>query len=300
MLIEKKIPLNRIIQNTWKNVLVVTVYSTIITVANQYYGQDYLKFPSTIPGIMGTALSLFLGFRTNSAYDRWWEARKIWGSIVNDSRTLARQAVTFLGSADHKNAEEIKTIVYRQICWCYSLAGTLRKQPLGKYFKEFLNEEEIAGISGNTNRPNALLQKQEVHLKKLQQQGEMHMFELMKMDETLRRLCDSMGKCERIKNTVFPTQYSFFIHFFIMVFIFILPFGMVDYAKYFTIPLTGLLAFIFLMIETIEVLLQDPFEDRSNDTPMTALSRTIEINLKQQLGEMDTPPAITPKQGVLM
>ena len=122
----------------------------------------------------------------------------------------------------------------------------------------------------------------------------------MQLDSTLTRLTDAMGKCERIKNTVFPSSYSLLVDILIYLWIIFLPFGLVDNIGYFLIPTTISLAFSFLVIDRVAIYMQDPFENQITDTPMTTLSRTIEINIKQELNEDDVPEPFQPKDGVLM
>ena len=269
-------------------------------------GVPDLPLPIALPALLGTLLSILLGFRTNSAYARWWEARKIWGAIVNDSRSWTRQVLSFLGvgGEGRSSPEEIaaleKELVYRQMAWNYALSRTLRRQEPWDDLAPFLSAHEIDDLRAQDNVPNALLQTQGDRLRKARARGDIDGFAFLNLDEMLTRLCDSMGKCERIKNTVFPTPYAYLVTLVAIGFYILLPFGLIAYLGWITIPATFLVGGIFFSIEALSTSLQDPFENRDSDTPTTALSRTIEINLRQQLGETDLPGKIAPEGGVLM
>lgn len=266
----------------------------------QYYDWHFLVFPLSIISIVGTALSLLLGFRTNSAYDRWWEARKSWGAIVNDSRTLIRQSISFIkAEPEHKNAL-VENITHLQIAWCYALCNTLRRDPVLVDANLHLTEQELDYVSRHDNIPNAILFLIQERITYAYDNQFLNPFFLQSLDETLSRLCDSMGQCERIKNTIFPTQYSFFVHLIIFLFTLILPMGLIDSLGRIAIPITFIISFMFFYVEGISYVMQSPFEGNHNDIPMKSLSRTIEINLLQLIGAPLIPDKILPKDGYVM
>ncbi|CAG4995257.1 hypothetical protein DYBT9275_01592 [Dyadobacter sp. CECT 9275] len=289
-----------ILRAIWPGLIAINTYAALVFYLYNYYNWHFLVFPISIISILGTALALLLGFRTNSAYDRWWEARKVWGAIVNDSRTLLRQSIAFAGINPLEKEEIIQNIAHLQIAWCYALANSLRKEAVLVYADLHLKPEELAFISGHSNVPNAILLLIEERITKLYHAGKLDPLFFQSIDDTIRRLCDAMGKCERIKNTVFPTQYSFFINLVIFIFTLILPMGLIDSIGRIAIPITFVISFLFLYVEWIAYTLQNPFEGVSNDIPMTSLSRTIEINLLQIIGEQQIPSPILPRSGVVM
>jgi len=306
MLTTYRMPFRLIISASWKEILGAVIYAAALYIADLYYDRQIIEIPPTLVGLLGTSIALFLGFRINSSYDRWWEARKIWGQIVNDSRTLLRQAIAFTGVREeallrHAPIQSYcEQIAKRQIAWCYALSRSLRGQDPLQDLPACLSPEIIASLRGKINVPNVLLQQHSRDIARLFQEGHIDGWQHQSLDRTVASLCDCMGKCERIKNTVFPTQYTLFLHIFILFFILLIPLTLTDVIGIYTIPLTGLMTFLFLMIESLEVLLQNPFENLPNDTPMTALSRTIEIDLRQQMGEAELPPKLQPVKGVLM
>lgn len=269
-----------------------------------YYGYAYLDIQAldikmSIATVLGFAVSLLLAFRTSSAYDRWWEARKIWGGIVNDSRTLVRQMINFTNPV--APIPEARQMAYYQIAWCRSLDKSLRKQNALEGMEGLLSAQEIQDLSEKSNKPNEILQLMNALLFRLRESGKIDAYQFVSIDQTIKHLCDHMGKAERIKNTVFPSQYQSYTHIGIIVFTVMLPYGMLFSTGPFVIVICIIVAFIFNMLDQIAAYLQDPFDNRASDIPMSTLARTIEINLREQLGETELPPPLKPdKRGVLM
>jgi putative membrane protein len=279
----------------WHRPLFWTFYCLIIVVLFKVLHVN-IGIPLAIPSILGTAISLFLGFRTNSAYQRWWEARKVWGEIVNNSRTLARQVLSF-GRGD---SDFTKRIIHRQIAWNWSLAYRLRDLGWSKETEDYLVANEIEKLKNVNHVSNIILLTQEKDLREIVWNGDIDDFDFRKIDATLKELCDSMGKCERIKSTVFPTQYSLFTLVFINTFLVLLPLGMVTSLGYFSIPIHIAVGFTFGMIQSIAESMQDPFENRPNDVPIFSICRTIERNLLEMAGLENLPESYESKDGVLM
>jgi len=303
MIVRKSIRLGAALRRSWKRTLFVAAYAASAVLLYQTAGA-VVTIPLAIPAMLGTAISILLGFRTNSAYGRWWEARKIWGAIVNDSRTFARQVTSLFLLPDGADSQTMtamqREMVYRQIAWNFVLARSLRRQDQFPDVEPTLTPEEIDLLRSQDNRPNALLQTQATRLRDALREGYLDPIRFLPIEDTLTRLCNHMGKCERIKNTVFPAHYSFFVSMIIWLFFLLLPLGLVEDLGWITAPVAFVIAIVFLMIEAMGAAMQDPFENYISDTPMLALSRTIEINLRQQLGETELPDKILPEDGVLM
>jgi putative membrane protein len=295
-----KLPFKVWVVHIWKPVTLVTLYSGLVYILFTKLGYEAIAIPLSIPTLLGTAISIFLGFRNNSAYDRWWEARKVWGAIVNDSRTLIRQAMGFISDDFSDKKAVIESIASKRSAWCYALKNSLRKLPIDPELEKHLTPEETMFLKGHDNIPNGILALEERQIASVFEQGAIDANRFVALDDTLRRLCDAMGKCERIKNTVFPVQYSYFARLSIYIFAALLPFGLVQAVGIFAIPITLFVVFIFFMLELVARFLQDPFENRPNDISMTAISRTIEINLLQLIGEDDVPEKIEDENNILM
>lgn len=283
--------------------MLIIIYMSLISIMDYFLAPtEVFHIPMVLISVPGTVIALLLGFRTNSAYDRWWEARIIWGAIVNDSRTWVRQLMTFINydSASSKEFAVIRKMSLRHIAWNYALARQLRLQDAMQGLQKFISKDELEQLRTKANGPNAILYQQGKDLKNLFANKLIDKFQLVHLDATLSRITDSMGKCERIKNTVFPSSYSLLVDQLIYLWIIFLPFGLIDSIGFVLIPATTSLAFAFLVVDRIAIYMQDPFENTATDTPMLALSRTIEINIKQELNQEDIPQPILAKNGVLM
>ncbi|PJE44594.1 MAG: hypothetical protein CUR32_03175 [Flavobacterium sp.] len=289
MLLNKKISVFTFLKQIRFDISAILIYAVVVGIADQYGFLSKIDIPIGVSAIIGTALSLLLAFRTAQAYERWWEARIIWGTIVNDSRTLIRQIKQFLPQSDTKIVEEF---AYRQIIWCHVLGETLRKLAYSKKVYDYVKEHKLS----KNNIPNTIINQHSEALSKL----DIGDLKQVQIDNTLSRLCDAMGKCERIKNTVFPKSYSLLVHFLIYVFATLLPFGLDDKYVILEIFLTALIPIIFIAIERTAIILQDPFENVTTDIPMTNLAITIEINIKELIGDKDLPIQEKPKSFYVM
>jgi putative membrane protein len=287
MLLKKRIPMKYVLGKIKVELALLLAYTTLFEIFHHYFINISVDVPIAIPTMIGTIISLLLAFKSNQAYDRWWEARIIWGSIVNESRTLVRQILTFYKDPDFSvEANEFKkNFTKRQIAWCYSLGQALRNKDAIKPIKNLISEEELRFVKNHQNIPNAILLLHARDLRIARKQKRFNTYQQVEIDNTLTRLCDAMGKCERIKNTIFPTTYSMYIRMTLCLFVLLLPFGLISLLSWFAIPLITIIGGTFFLIEKMAIHLQDPFENRPTDTPVTAISNTIEKNLMQMLNE---------------
>lgn len=289
MLLKNNIPLKYVFGKIKVEILLVTIYSLAINILYYQYDFTNMVIPISVPMVLGTVLSLLLAFRSNQAYDRWWEARTIWGAIVNDSRSLTRQVLSLMDatyqSEDLINFQE--RFVKRQAAWCHSLGQSLRKTDPLKGVDRLLSRRELNYVMRYDNVPAALLFLHGKDLKYAMEQGWINQYQQIALDQTITKLCDSMGKCERIKNTVFPATYSLYTHFTVIFFILLLPFALIDVLGFMEIPLVVAIASSFLLIEKMAINLQDPFENKPTDTPVTTIARNIEKDLRQMLHEQE-------------
>lgn len=282
MLLNKKISVWYFIREIKSQILFIGIFAVAIGLLDMLPWFRKISLPLNIPALLGTAVSLLLAFRTSQSYERWWEARTVWGAIVNDSRTFVRMILQFLPAGEDKI---IKDFAERQIIWTYALGESLRKQPFSDKVQQYLEKNNINGM----NIPNALLDAHSRQIKEIAASKGLTDFQQMQLNDMITRLCDSMGKCERLKNTVFPRSYSILVHILIYVFAAILPFGLDDSQLEVEIIVTFLVPIVFIMIEKTSIIMQDPFENRPVDTPVTSLAQTIEINIRQMIGEQNVP-----------
>ena len=285
MLLNKRISISHFLNTIKYDVLFLGSYATLVGYMDQYGFLAKISIPIAITGVFGTAVALLLGFRTNQAYERWWEARIIWGAIVNDSRTLIRQTISFYDRLDEQYLYNVQEMANRQIVWCYALGESLRNLPFSPNVAGYIKFEDIS----DQNVPNAILLKHSQALTDARSEKTVNEFQQIQLDSTIARLCDSMGKCERIKNTIFPKAHSLLIHLIIYVFATMLPFGLDDKNVAVEIAITFFIPIIFVAIEKTSILMQDPFENQPMDTPVTDLATTIEINLKQMINSEEVP-----------
>ena len=285
MLLNKRIPVSYILNNVKYDLIIVLSVSLSALYVTDRYEELLPEMPLTIPAFIGTAISILLSFKLSQSYDRWWEARKIWGAIVNDSRSFVIQLQSLTSKG---NEEKIKKMAFRQIAWCYSLGQSLRELNPTDNLDGLISEEDLIEIKKHKNKPLALLQLNASDIKQLKETNQLDVFSQLQLDNTLVRLCDAQGKAERIKTTVFPVTYRLFLHAIIYLFVVTLAIALrID--GLFEIPLLVTISSAFFLLEKTATHMQDPFENRPTDTAMTAIAKTIEINIKQLLKETEVP-----------
>ncbi len=297
MLLDKRIPVHFILNKIKFEIIYVLVIATIVYYFTQKYKTLIPEMPLSIPAFLGTAISVILSFKLSQSYDRWWEARKIWGSIVNDSRTFVLQLQSFVKKG---NEQTIKEIAFRQIAWCYSLGQSLRGLNAVENLDKYVSPDELTAISKHNNKPLALLQLNALKIAELKEKDQIDIFSQVQINNTLVNFSNSMGMAERIKSTIFPSTYRLFLHFFIYIFVITLCIALRDIESQFEIPLLLVISSAFFLLEKSATHLQDPFSNKPTDTPVTTIASTIEINIKQLLNEKDIPVVSQPHKFYLL
>ncbi|OJJ19485.1 hypothetical protein BKI52_22010 [marine bacterium AO1-C] len=332
-------PIN-IIRFTLKQIVIFMVYASFITGLYYFFEFTWLKIPWVPLTLLGIGLAFYVGFKNNSAYDRTWEARKIWGGIVNTSRSWGAMVTGFITShfaQENTSEAEIKAthkrLIYRHIAWLYRLKRQLRtlkswehnrkvNQHYRKYIEElfpnedadkelqnFLSDEEVKKILSMKNSCTQLIHQQSEELKVLRAKGLIDDFRHMEMQGLITEFYTLQGKCERIKNFPLPRLYASLSIYFVYIFIFLLPMGLLSayadthlpkYMVWGVVPFTALIGWIFWMMEGAGDYTENPFEALAFDIPMTSLTRTIEIDLREMLGETNLPAPISPKDGFVV
>ncbi len=291
------------------------IISTVLSVAVFFlYHNEHLEkvsLPFSIAAILGSALAIFLAFRNNNSYNRWWEARTIWGSIINNSRIFARQIIAnadnavAIGKATPQQVEDYKKeLIYRQIAFAHALRLHLRRQNSWEELKHLLSENEYETLLKKANKPNFLLQNQGIRVKEGMREEILGAFDNISLEPTLAGFNNFQGACERIKNTPLLRQYHFFTKLFLLVFMAILPFSLItDFNKMgvpeLMIPLSILVSFVFGVMGKVGEVNEDPFENRITDIPMASMCNTIERDLKEMLGETNLPIKLEPENGFI-
>ncbi len=311
MITRNHLRLDTAIRYSWKNILYSVVCASLAWYIHVPLDKEELAVPTSVVAILGTALAIILGFRNSSAYDRWWEARKIWGGVVNESRSFMRMALTIVNP--YNVPEDIKQVgnalVRQQIAWVNALRLQLRNQKDKALWDQeigsYLPKEEYDRIMGMTNKVTQIGMLNGSIIKELQTQEKMDIFSYLQMDDTITRLTDLQGRAERIKSTPLPRPYDYYTMAFLSLFIFFFPFAFVESfidlsASLMIIPVTTIVGWIFYQIYVFGKVLSNPFENWKTDVALHAISRVIEIDLKETILEEEIPKALVPEAGSLM
>lgn len=312
------------------------IYVSILVGLYYFFDLEWLKIPWTPLALIGTAVAFVIGFQNNSAYGRIWEARKIWGGIVNTSRTFGMFVQDMVGngqvaekSSQVELNEEVKILTHRHIAWMTALRHAMRssrpwetvmtekanrkwgemiKPPelqsnVGDDLKPYLSDEDMDYIMSKNNKQTALLYLQSHHLRKLKEKGIVWEFSFLELENVLKELFTLQGKSERIKNFPYPRQFATLNHYFMWVLILLLPLAIIpQFAEigaeinsvhstigsifiWLSIPFYVAIAWVFHTMEKIGRTGENPFEGSANDVPISTISRGIEIDLRQNLGE---------------
>ena len=221
----------------------------------------------------------------------------LWGALVNSSRTIARQAVTLITPSDAETGWELqRRLVIFQISYVHALRCHLRNQNPYPELRKYLDTDTLKSLRSHSNVPAALLLHMGQLLRDAHALGWLDSYRWAAMDRTLTDLTDIQGGCERIKNTPLPKQYDYFPRVLVTFFCIVLPFGLVEGLGLLTPIASTTLSLIFITLDRIGRDIETPFDHTAHDTPMTSLSRTIEINLRQLLGDQH-PRELHPVSG---
>lgn len=314
------------------------LFSIVPTALFYFLDWSWLAIPWVPVALIGTATAFISGFKNTQTYNRTWEARQVYGAIINTSRSFGIMIKDFVRTDDQvKETLLHKEIFYRHFAWLTALRFQLREtksweniktksynREYLKYYKvpewesnldeelePFLSEDERQYILSTKNRATQILAQQSSQLKELNQQGIITEYNYVAVENQLKDLYDQQGKCERIKNFPYPRQFSSINLYFTNVLCFLIPLGFIgELSKHtgtqggwfiwLTVPLSVLVGWVFLVLEQIGESTENPFEGNANDIPITQISRNIEIDLREMLGEKDLPPAIQPQNNILL
>lgn len=293
-----------VIPKIWKRVVTNTLVAVVVTLLYEHFEPEHPPLLTLAPfSLIGLALGIFLGFRNNTSYDRFWEGRKLWGRFVNTSRSLSRQIITLIHSADPAEQEELaqlhRELVYVLIAYIHSARLHLRDQLPERTTQDlapFLPAAQLEALRSSSNAPIALLMSLGRSFQQAWLRGWVHAMHAPVLEGSLTALTDIQGGCERIKKTPIPFSYTVLIHRIVGVYCLTLPFGIVDQVGYMTPLVVLMISYTFLGLDSIGDEIEDPFGEDVNDLPLSALSRMIEVNLRETLGETDLPPMLEPDQ----
>jgi len=293
MIVDSVPSLRQIVSEVWKPLFALFLWDCVVTVT-------YFLLPFRAPALpltlFGSALALFLGFRVNSAYERWWEGRTLWGAMINASRSLARIARNQLPDPDARDLK--RSLVLRQIAYVHALRCQLRRQPHDQEVLQRLSGGEAEPALARANTANGLLDGTGRRIDDARRRGWIDTIQQSQFESVLVDIANAQGGMERLKNTPLPNQYRFLPTFFAHVFCVLLPIGLVETLGFAT-PLGSTAAgMMFLAVLKIGDDLVDPFANTAHDVPLSAMCRTIEIDLLQAIGDA-APEPLKPVRGVL-
>lgn len=332
MFIEKRYPLLGLVNWSKKYIYIFIILDIIPILLYKYFHWDWLIIPWQPIALIGIAVSFYLGFKNNASYDRLWEARKIWGGIVNSSRTFTIMSRDFITNkhAEKKLSEQElkeihKSIIHRHVAWLKALTYQLRLPKPWEHtnktetvlrkegdvhhdedhfakIKPYISSDEYNYLMTKGNKASHLLSLQSKELLKLLTNGQIEDFRHMELEKLLGEFYTLQGKSERIKNFPFPRQYATVNYLFVWIFLILLPFGMLNvftdtasnYLGWAVFPFTLLVSWVFILMEMVGDYSENPFEGLYNDVPISTMARDIEIDIRQMLDENDLPKPIEP------
>jgi len=320
---------------SWRMVLLSLLTGTTAILTYDYLDWKWVAIPWLPVSLIGTATAFFVGFKNNQSYDRSWEARKIWGSITNHSRSFSAALRAFAGNnanlnlqSDQYAGEQIRIIIYRHIGWLYALKNAMsqrtswehmdkasqrQRKALGTILESFdteivryLSPEEVAWVKTKKNMATQLLDRQSQHINQLRNNQVIDAYQHIELQKLISSLYDEQGKSERIKNTPFPRQYATTSSVFIFIFMTLLPFGLLteflelgEKYMWLLIPFNMIVSWVFMFMEYTGDVSENPFEGLLNDVPVRTIVRNIEIDLKDMLGEDKLPERCTALLGAI-
>jgi len=272
----------RVILRLWPALAFMAVYSTMLCyLFLDYFSLHQADFQPTIAmhQLLGIVLGLFLVFRTNTAYDRWWEGRRLWGGMVNSSRNFSMKLNACIPRENHEDREWFAKMVPNFV---FAMKESLR---VGVQFAELDAPDEnfINDLKKYKHKPNRIAALLYHRVNALYAAKKITGDQLINMDKELKDFIDIIGACERIKNTPIPYSYMMYVKKFIFIYIITLPFGFVTQSGYMTVPIVVLISFVLLSVELIAEEIEDPFGRDINDLPLDELAGKMKDNIREIL-----------------
>jgi ion channel-forming bestrophin family protein len=320
---------------TRRSILWLVLLGTVPTVLYQVFDVKWLVVPWSVVALLGTATAFIVGFKNQQTYNRTWEARQIWGATMGASRTWALMCRDFINDSNRS-----REIIYRHFAWLTALRYQLRAErswettnksynaeykrfysipeneiPIERELSKYISEEELENILSKNNMAVYLLSIQSNALKNLNKDGFLDEFRFLAMHSALKELSDHQGKSERIKNFPYPRQYATVNTLFVKLFCLLLPFAMLGEFNslndnitgllkgnmvWFIIPFSVLISWVYSSLDQVGESTANPFEGNANDVPITQMSRNVEIDIREMLGECDLPPAFKPQNNIIL
>ncbi|HMR93788.1 MAG TPA: bestrophin family ion channel [Chitinophagaceae bacterium] len=318
---------------TRRDIYILSAWAIIPAALYNIAGWKWLGIPWLPIALIGTASAFLIGFRNTQTYNRLWEARQVWGAIVNSSQAWGILVKDYVTGPDEAVRSSLhRQLIYRHIAWLTALRFQLREvkpwenikgkpsneEYLQRYsiaewettmpdeLKPFLSGEDAEYVLSKTNKATHIISLQSAQLRQLKEQGRIEPLNYVEMENLLINLCDQQGKCERIKNFPYPRQYTTINQMITRLFVSLIPYGSLnefqklgEQMSWLTIPFSVAVGWVFLAMEKVGESSENPFEGGANDVPVTAMSRAIEIDLREMLDEKDIPAPVTAVNKIL-
>lgn len=320
---------------TRRNIVILLALGIISATLYEVFNLKWLAVPFTIIGLVGTAAAFIIAFRNQETYNRTQEARQIWGATMSATRSWVMMCRDFFNNTDKSNE-----LIYRHFAWLTALRYQLRvpkswetlnkkynveykrnysipewENPIESELAKYIASSEIKSVLTAKNKATQLMGLQSDALKRFREDGSLEEFRFLDMHSALRDFSDHQGRAERIKNFPYPRQYATVNGFFVKLFCILLPFGLLEeFDKlnekvtgvlqgnmvWLVIPFSVLISWVFTSLEQVGESTENPFEGGANDVPISQMSRNIEIDVREMLGETDLPPALEPKHNIVL
>lgn len=320
---------------TRRSILQLLFLGSLPVVLYQIFDVKWIAIPWPVAGLLGTATAFIVGFKNVQTYNRTWEARQVWGAAISASRAWAMMSKDFI-----KDRDKAREIIYRHFAWLTALRYQLRSEkswettgsahnreykrfysipeneiPIEAELSKYISKKELETILHKNNKATQLLNLQGDELRKLNEQGQLEEFRFLAMHKALDELSAHQGKNERIKNFPYPRQYSTINAFFVKLFCILLPFAMLGEFSglnkdvdgvlkgnmvWFVIPFSILISWMYISLDQVGESTSNPFEGSPNDIPITQMSRSVEIDIREMLAEADLPPVLSPQNNIVL
>ncbi|MDY7577665.1 bestrophin family protein [Herbaspirillum sp. RTI4] len=281
------------------SLIVNTMIATLVTLTHGDLFELKITL-TTIPfSLIGLPIAIFLGFRNNSAYDRFWEGRKLWGELVHKSRSFSRQCQSLIdfpepASARAGLADVRVRMIFRAIAFAHALRHNLRDLSADEEYQHLLPSSEWKQLEKSSNKPDFLMQRMGQDLRLCIQEKRIDPCLAASIDATMSSMTAAGAACERIKGTPIPFSYTLLLHRTAYIYCFLLPFGLVDSIGFMTPFVVAIVAYTFFGLDALGDEIEEPFGMEANDLPLDAICRTIEINLRESLGDEEIPAPLAP------
>jgi ion channel-forming bestrophin family protein len=335
MHIGKSYTLRQFLTWTRRDIYRLIILATVPVLLYEVAGLKWLSIPWTVVALLGTATAFIVGFKNTQTYNRTWEARQVWGEILNVSRFWGIMSRDFLS-----NPEKSKLLIYRHLAWLTALRFQMRESKgwenidrrynieYKKYYKipenettlsielsKYLSPDELNHILSTNNKATQIISMQSKTIKELFDKQEIVVLQFVEMERTVRELYTQQGRSERIKNFPYPRQFATMNSLFVKLFSILLPFGLLrEFDKlnetvegimkgnmiWLIIPFTVLIAWVYTSLDQVGESTENPFEGSPNDVPISQMCRAIEIDLREMLNETDLPEPLAPRNNIVM